>query len=97
MWPAGLGAAHMSTIMPRTPPPPKKDPRKPTPRGAGPRPESHEEIVVGGNDLRMTFRVVLNRRGAAAHVDKILKGANFTVGSKGEVVDNHYVRLFMPA
>lgn len=23
--------------------------------------------------------------------------SNFTVGSKGEVVDNHYVRLFLPA
>jgi len=22
--------------------------------------------------------------------------SNFTVGSKGEVVDNHYVRLFLP-
>ena len=23
--------------------------------------------------------------------------SNFTVGSKGEVVDNHYVRVFLPA
>jgi hypothetical protein len=39
---------------------------------------------------------VIEGRGQFAGATGLIT-SNFTVGSKGEVVDNHYVRLFLPA
>jgi hypothetical protein len=58
--------------MPRKPPPPKRDLRRPLPEALARDAVAHEEEAPGGK-VRMTFRVVLPRQAAEALVARAIR------------------------
>ena len=60
--------------MPRKPPPPNRDLRKPLPEALARDAVAHEEVAPGpGDRVRMTFRVVLPRPVAEALVARAIR------------------------
>src|SRR6266851_443662 len=65
---------------------------------SGPRAAFESEVqMTGAGTFVESGRIRYGEAGGQFAGATGLITSNFTVGSKGEVVDNHYVRLFLPA
>jgi len=72
--------------MPRKPPPPKRDLRKPLPEALARDAIAHEEVAPGGK-VRMTLRVVLPRQVAEALAARAIREEKNIVALVTEILE----------